>query len=155
MSITYLNITYKIGDILIHKDGSCIANITGFYINTEKNNIKFYDSCGNMKDIYNYKLLCNMYNIGTYMRLYMQLIKTKVKLIILTKLNKQINMEQVIILKSEYEALKNIQRAYNEIGKKVMAIYSDYDEDGNEIEPEEDGDLATIGEYVCHHFGML
>ncbi len=63
--------------------------------------------------------------------------------------------ETVTIPQNEYNELKLKAAGYDEIEKKVMAIYEDFDDEGNEIPAEEEGDLATIGEFVCTHFGMM
>lgn len=64
--------------------------------------------------------------------------------------------KQVTISEKEYDMLKEKAIGYDAIEKKVMSIYEDYDEDGNEIPAEDpDGDLSTIGEFVCRYYGML
>ena len=64
-------------------------------------------------------------------------------------------MKTVTITQKEYNELQRKAAGYDVIEKKVMAIYEDYDDEGNEMPAEEEGDLATIGEFVCKHFGML
>ena len=58
-------------------------------------------------------------------------------------------------LSKEYEIIKKKAENYDLIEKKVFSIYQGFDDNDNQIPPVEEGDIVTIGEFVCNHFGML
>lgn len=62
---------------------------------------------------------------------------------------------KIEISKQEYDTLKAKAERLDKIEAEVLKYYEDYDEDGNEIPPEKEGDLSDIGEYICSEFGML
>lgn len=57
--------------------------------------------------------------------------------------------------KEQIEAWKQKAEKWDKLEAEVLAYYETYDEEGNELEPEKEGDLGDIGEVAARAFGFL
>ena len=56
---------------------------------------------------------------------------------------------------NEFEILKKKAQKYDELEDEISKFYINTDGDYDENNPEREGDLCTIGELICTHFGYL
>lgn len=64
-------------------------------------------------------------------------------------------MEKVTINKKEYEEIKSKSEKWDALGKQIEKFYCDESGEYSEDSPENNGDLADIGEAAAMAYGWL
>ena len=60
-----------------------------------------------------------------------------------------------VITNKEYSKLKKKANSWDGICNAIAEFYEDYDDNGNEIPPQKDGDLCDIGLVAAEYTGYL